>query len=447
LHGFLTKFRHIMPTESLVANRSNRLRAFMIDNNPLFREEAIEGLRSRYGRPVPLFGIASWVLVIFMFATLAAILTFLATTNFARKETVSGILQTVTGTATITYSRPSRITEVYVREGQIVEKGKQLMRLSLDTALDRAGRTLGSELAASYTRQAAEMESELVAARSSAKAQREELLARSKGIQDEIANLSESLAVQQRRLELEQDTVAGLESLRERGFVSEFRIRERQSQLLNVRQGILETRRQLDRVRTEKLEMYTRAAQLEANSERTLAQLRSGLAVLDERNARADSERTAILVAPYAGRVVTLRATLGAPVEPGVPLATILPNNTPLEAVLWVPSRAIGFVRPGNDVRLMYDAFPFQRFGTGKGKVRSISSTPVDARELGIEELLQEGALYRVKVRLDSQSVKAYGKSWALAPGSRLRADLVLERQTLLDKVLEPLQAFRNRTL
>lgn len=419
----------------------------MNNSNPLFREEAIEGLRSRHGRPVPLFGIASWALVTFIFATLVAILVFLTTTNFARKETVSGILQTVTGTATITFSRPGRITEVYVREGQIVEKGKQLMRLSLDTALDQTGRTLGSELAASYTLQVAEMESELAAVRLSARAQREEMLARSKGAQDEIANLSESLAVQQRRLELEQATVAGLQSLQGRGFVSEFRIRERQSQLLTVRQGILETRRQIDRIRTEKLEMKTRAAQAEANNERTLAQLRSGLAVLDERNAKADSERSAVLVAPYTGRVVTVRATLGAAIEPGVPLATVLPSNTPLEAVLWVPSRAIGFVRQGNDVRLMFDAFPFQRFGTGKGKVRSISSTPVNARELGIEELLREGALYRVRVHLESQSMKAYGKSWALAPGSRLSADLVLERQTLLDKVLEPLQAFRNRTL
>jgi membrane fusion protein len=420
---------------------------FMNQHSPIFREEAIEALRSRHGRPVPMFGVSSWALTLFMFTVLTAALIFLITTTFARKETVSGMLQPVTGSATITFNKPGRISDLYVREGQTVSKDQKLLRLSLDTALDPTGRTLGSELAATQQRQAAGLEGELTAVRSSSAAQREELRARIAGTQNQAKSFAQSLIFQQQRLDLEEKTLEGLLSLRERGFVSEFRVRERQSQILAARQALLETRRQLDQIRTEEQELKSRGIQSEANNARTLAQLRSEIAVLDGRAAQTDAERTAILVAPYAGRVVTMRATLGAAIEPGVPIATVLPTNTPLEAILWVPSRSIGFVRRGNEVRLMFDAFPFQRFGTGRGRVHSISSTPVDAKELGMEELRQEGVLYRVRVRIESQSVMAFGKSWALAPGSRLKADLILERQTLFEKLLEPLQGFRSRSL
>jgi hypothetical protein len=46
-----------------------------------------------------------------------------------------------------------------------------------------------------------------------------------------------------------------------------------------------------------------------------------------------------------------------------------------LQAEIYIPSRAIGFVKPGQEVRLLYDAFPYQRFGAYRGRVVAASSS------------------------------------------------------------------------
>lgn len=409
----------------------------------LFRPQAIEGLRTRHGRPVPLFGIASWMVVAFIIATLVAVVATLFLSSFARKETVEGLLQPQSGSATITFARPGRVTDIYVREGQMVRKGQRLMKISLDTALE--GETLGSRLARANDAQATELQQQMVAERLSSTARQQETASRIAGARTQVAHLVESVALQRERLRLSEETLAGLETLRERGFVSTMRLREKQAEVILIRQAIGETERQIDQTRADMATLQATASQASADAARATAQLRSSQAQLDQQRAQSDAERDVILVAPYTGRLSTVRAVVGSALEANVPLATVLPQGEQLEAVLWVPSRAIGFVTTGDAVRLMFDAFPYQRFGTGHGTVSAISATPVDARELPFQALAPEGALYRVKVRLEAQTMQAYGKSWALAPGSRLRADLILDRQSLLDWVLDPLQAFRKR--
>ncbi|WP_019369578.1 HlyD family secretion protein [Sphingomonas sp. HT-1] len=410
----------------------------------LFRAQAVEGLRSRHGRPVPLFGIASWVVVAFIVALLVAVLATLFLSSFARKETVEGFLQPQSGSATITFPRPGRVTDIYVREGQMVRKGQRLMKISLDTALE--GETLGSRLARANDTQAAELRQQMVAERWSDSARQEEAASRFAGAQTQIGHLTKAASLQRERLSLAQETLAGLETLLARGFVSKMRLREKEAEVIMIRQAISDTERQIDQARADMATLRATSGQARADTARTVAQLRSNKAQLEQQRAQSDAERDVILVAPYAGRLVTVRAVIGSALDANTPLATVLPQGDKLEAVLWVPSRAIGFVTPGDQVRLMFDAFPYQRFGTGHGTVRAISTTPVDARELPSRTLADEGVVYRVKVQLEAQAIDAYGKSWVLAPGSRLRADLILDRQSLLDWVLDPLQAFRKRS-
>ena len=53
----------------------------------------------------------------------------------------------------------------------------------------------------------------------------------------------------------------------------------------------------------------------------------------------------------------------------------IIPEDSVLEADLFVPARAIGFIEPGQDVRILYDAFPYQHFGSYHGHVTNVSQT------------------------------------------------------------------------
>src|SRR3546814_10277229 len=60
----------------------------------------------------------------------------------------------------------------------------------------------------------------------------------------------------------------------------------------------------------------------------------------------------------------------------------VLGDDARLDVELFAPSRAIGFARVGERVRLMYDAFPYQQFGTFGGTVTRISRTALGPDEI-----------------------------------------------------------------
>jgi membrane fusion protein len=120
---------------------------------------------------------------------------------------------------------------------------------------------------------------------------------------------------------------------------------------------------------------------------------------------------------------------------------SLLPQGSRLQAQLLVPSRAIGFIAPGDEVRLRYQAYPYQKFGHHLGRVLRISRsaiTPPNA-SAGADQV------YRVLVELKQQSILAYGKREALRPGMLLEADILGERRRLYEWVLEPLYSLKGK--
>ena len=130
----------------------------------------------------------------------------------------------------------------------------------------------------------------------------------------------------------------------------------------------------------------------------------------------------------------------GQAVQAGQPLLSLLPRGARLQAQLQVPSRAIGFIRPGDRVQLRYQAYPYQKFGHQAGRVLRISrSTVASAPGAAMAE-----PQYRVLVELERQGVIAYGRAEALRPGMLLEADILGERRRLYEWLLEPLYSLRG---
>ena len=168
-------------------------------------------------------------------------------------------------------------------------------------------------------------------------------------------------------------------------------------------------------------------------------------AALAQRRTGAETLSTIVATAPIAGRVVAVPVELGESVSAGASVVTLTPNGSELIAELYAPSRAAGFINVGQEVRLMYEAFPYQTFGTGRGTIRSVSRTvllPSDVRGSGISV---DEPVFRVRVALDRQYVAAYGRDLPLQPGMLLRADVIVDRRSLLEWLLDPLYAVGRR--
>jgi multidrug efflux pump subunit AcrA (membrane-fusion protein) len=158
------------------------------------------------------------------------------------------------------------------------------------------------------------------------------------------------------------------------------------------------------------------------------------------------STSSAIVTAPVSGQVVGAEARVGQAVAPNASLFIIAPAGTKLKARLVAPTRASGFMSVGQDVRLLIDAYPFQRFGAVSGRITQISGAVVTGAQIEAPFPTREAG-YVVDVELPDQTIGAYGRAMPLANGMLLNADVVIDKRSLMEWVLDPLFATGRRQI
>jgi membrane fusion protein len=195
----------------------------------------------------------------------------------------------------------------------------------------------------------------------------------------------------------------------------------------------------------ELLELESKLRELPFRRRTQMAEYERNVAALDQELAEAEARRQIVITAPQDGTVTGIQTEPGGNANPHVPLMSIVPADAVLQAELFSPTRAIGFVRPGQRVLLRYQAFPYQKFGFYQGTIRSVSRSAVSPSELG-QQLTGLTSLfgsnepvYRVTVDLAQQTVTAYGGPVPLQPGMQLEADVLIESRRLIEWMLEPL--------
>jgi membrane fusion protein len=180
-----------------------------------------------------------------------------------------------------------------------------------------------------------------------------------------------------------------------------------------------------------------------------LAQIDRTLTSTGQELTESEAKRRIAVTAPESGTATTVIADAGQSVDGNRPLVSIVPAGAALRAELYAPSRAIGFVRPGDQVLIRYQAYPYQKFGHQKGVVESVAKTALPNNELNTigtpAGSSNSEPMYRINVRLASQQVTAYGKQQTLQAGMLLEADVQQEKLHLYEWVLEPLYSLTGK--
>jgi membrane fusion protein len=183
-----------------------------------------------------------------------------------------------------------------------------------------------------------------------------------------------------------------------------------------------------------------------------LALIERNIASAEQELTESEARRRLMITAPESGAATAVVAQVGQVADPSRPLASIMPSGAKLQAHLYVPSKAVGFVKPGDAVLLRYQAFPYQKFGNHRGIVATVFRTALFGNELtgtGMPPSGGAGAanepMYRVTVDLASQSVHAYGIQQPLQSGMLLEADLLQDKRRLYEWVLEPLYSLSGK--
>lgn len=415
----------------------------MAQRPSLFRQEAIDFQRhSREWGQVALLqplsiNFTTWFITI----AVALIISTLFLGQYSRKETVGGYLTPTSGTSKIFVPQRGTIREIQVNEGQQVREGQPLLTIETDQ-IAANGLDVNASMLDTLRSQKDLLTGQIAAEEQRTKSERERLTAMINGLEIEISQLEAQLTIQGERIRVEEDFVASAAELKKEGYMADADFKRRHVALLEQKQNRSSLNQQLTARRNQLTETRYSLQQLPTVMAGKIQVLRSELATTEQRIAEVSGRRAYVIRAPASGRVSTLQATVGQFADPRRLQMEIVPNESVLQAELFVPTRAIGFVRPGQEVRILYEAFPFQQFGTYSGRVLKISQTILTKSDTFGPIELKEPA-YRITATLDRPDIDAYGKKIPLQADMLLRADIILEKRSLISWLLDPLLSVR----
>jgi membrane fusion protein len=376
------------------------------------------------------------------------LVTLLLFGQYTKRTRVVGITVPAAGVLKLATPQPGIVIERRVAEGQQVRAGQVLFVLSSERLTDTAGRQRGAQSAIleQMAGRRASLQEELARRIRLLDEQAVSTARRLAALRSEAAQLRRELDTQAARVASAAEQLARYEELARQNFVSPLTARQRRDELLEqtarrqaLERTLLAVQRDAGVVSSELRQIPLRAQQQQAELAREMASLQQDIV-------GAEAARSVVVAAPQDGVVTAIAAEPGQSV--GLqPLATLLPLGSPLEAHLYAPSRAIGFIEPGQRVRVRYAAYPFQKFGQYDGEVVQVSRSALAPAELPPQLALpaHAEALYRITVRLTLPHVMAYGRAQSLAAGMQLEADVMQERRRLIEWVFEPLIALGRK--
>ncbi|MCM3875301.1 MAG: HlyD family efflux transporter periplasmic adaptor subunit [Thermoanaerobaculia bacterium] len=344
------------------------------------------------------------------------------------------------GTDPVRASRGGTVTEVLAVEGHPVAKGARLFAIRSQEFGDRSSerKALESSLrgfSESLSNARKRFDSE-------ASARREE----ARGLADRADYLDRMLTLKREQLTLTKEQSERAKKLADQGLAS---LNERSDAQIRHSQAVMELEQlQAERLATgstiEKLRDSQSAKGTEFHEEeRALgekiaqARIRIGALSVEASSVPGDGSGNELAVdSPCDGTVLGVAARrAGAVVREGEVLAEVVCSAETLQAELSLPQGGLARIHAGQSVRLLLEAFPYQRYGVRGGTVRWASPSGVGTRET---------ATFPVLVDLDEQVIAADGERRPLLAGMRGTARVVVGRRTLVEYAFEPLRQLRE---
>lgn len=358
----------------------------------LFRQEALDHKRRKlFGEVILVQPLGFFITTAVFFCLTLLAGWFLSSREYVRKETVIGYIAPSSGVTVIHADQGGRLVQMFGAVGMQVEAGTPLFesRVDVDTT---DGYVSERQLRSTDVR--------LSELHEQTQSIRDRYTAEARRLTDQISNVERELTGLDRRKGLQ----------REATVFSAAR-----------------------RAKMERLLLDDVVSQIEADQARA-----------DDINQNISLESIEQQIVSRQGVLSEARYALQA-VNPARDreLSQLRQQIAQLMATLLVPTRSAGFIQTGQDVNLLVDAFPYQKFGVQTGQVTEISETPYRPGELDAP-VPYEQPVYRVKVSLIKSTVTAYGDEVALKPGMTLQGDVITDRRSLIEWMLDPLFSLRR---
>ena len=400
------------------------------------------------------------------FALLSSIclLVFLIAVPYTKRVRVDGVLVPDQGLIRVQSPQPGVVLNRYIREGQHVKTGDVLYSvsselvlapsnhgrfgnrndISLDSKVESTSEILKTLRARQHSIYNERKKTLLIESEQSM-----QLAKAIEGLGNEIAQIDNEIRTQSARVRSIEIQYERNEQMQSQGYISEMALRQKNDEKLEQQGRLQAMQRSRMAMSRERGQAIAELDQLKIKGQRDQYSLDRLALELEQESVATQARRKFLITAPQAGLITAILADPGQVVNSQT-LLTIVPSDARLEAQLFVPSSAAGFIEANQTVLIRYSAYPHQKFGQYRGTVVEVSRTALAPQDLpaplaSSSRIAAEDGIYRVRVSLASQNVRAYGKPLELNSGMRLEADILQDRRSLIEWVLEPLYSLRGQ--
>ena len=408
----------------------------------LFRKEALDHKRRKlHGEVIVVQPVGFFVMTVVFFAVTLGLVFFLLNAEYKRKETVIGYLEPANGLSIIRAEQGGRLTQVFVNEGDVVEAGAPLFESRVD--IETEGGFIGERRLESTDVRLTELREQLGNSKKRFAQDKIRLISQAANYERELEGLGRRKLLQKKAVNLAAAQLEKYERLTKQEVTSQLELDNSRSNDINNRIALENIDQQIVAREGTLSEVRFAITGLKTNEARELSQIRIQISQLEESRASLEASSSYLVRSPIAGTITALQGMTGQSVPPNSPIVMIIPEGSGLQVTLLAPTRSAGFLETGQDVNLLIDAFPYQKFGVQHGIIQDISATPYRPGELD-SPIPYEQAVYRVVVDLAKQTVSAYGNEVDLKSGMTLQGDLITDRRTLMQWMLDPFMTMKR---
>ncbi len=306
--------------------------------------------------------------------------------------TVQGQLKSIGGTVEVETPAGGRVSDVFFKDGQLVNKGDLLILFD--------------------TRKAAEEKATLM---NLIKNEEEQLKSQLKTIDSQIFTLTNRKDVLNQRLKTKTTITSEMKNLVEKGGFQRIQYLEQVDQLFELKRQLSELDEQENRIKLQ-------SSQIKLRTKKSIDQMTSRM-----KNADLQLQYQNVK-APISGVIFDPKARPEAVLQPGERILSIVPQQG-FFAEVFVPNQDIGFIKIGQTAKVRVDAFPFTRYGEIDGTVLNI----------GADALPPDNTVnfYRFPVKLDLEAnyLENKGVKIPLKSGMSITSNLKLRDKPIISLV------------
>lgn len=410
----------------------------------MFRKEVYMAQRRQLFGPVivtqPISMYSSCALV---FTVFLIILIFLSQANYSRKETVKGYLLPERGVVKVFSDRVGVIESLYVKEGDLIKQGEALLKVKNSQSLS-TGIELSVALSKELSHQIKSLEKEYLVTTDLNEKELIRINNQKKQLSMSLSTIRKAKRTSLDKITLKRSQLSKNKKLFKNGYITSSSFELIQEDYFEILEAHALQEMEEIGIQSKILQLKSELVSLPEKLILNQTAINRKISSLKAQVMELNNQYEFIKKAPEAGIITSIQPTLGTRVDANTPLLSIIPLNSPLEIELLLPTRSAGFIQINDRVNIRFDAFPYQKFGFVVGNISNVDKVLILPTDKILPIKINE-AMYRVRATLSQQSVHAYNKKFPLKVGMIADADIILEKRSLLEWLLDPIYAIKGK--